>query len=156
MQCFSLMRLHPILSCLFLFSISKNWNDLEHQAFVLNHLSDLLELLLDPDQLTASSHSTHSSLVSLEAVRALSFLIEGSLNKAKTVHPLHELALWQPFHVKNGYSKISRTFSFPKLEGWLRSCLTVNPFGMSACLKSGKKLAWAQQGSSWSWFSFWH
>ncbi|XP_014460104.2 TBCC domain-containing protein 1 [Alligator mississippiensis] len=124
---------------------NKNWNDLEHQAFVLNHLSDLLELLLDPDQLTASSHSTHSSLVSLEAVRALSFLIEGSLNKAKTVHPLHELALWQPFHVKNGYSKISRTFSFPKLEGWLRSCLTVNPFGMSACLKSGKKLAWAQQ-----------
>uniref|UniRef100_A0A7M4EA60 TBCC domain-containing protein 1 n=1 Tax=Crocodylus porosus TaxID=8502 RepID=A0A7M4EA60_CROPO len=124
---------------------NKNWNDLDHQAFVLNHLSDLLELLLDPDQLTASSHSTHSSLVSLEAVQALSFLIEGSLYKAKTVHPLHELALWQPFHVKNGYSKISRTFSFPKLEGWLRSCLTVNPFGMSACLKSGKKLAWAQQ-----------
>ncbi|CAM5139278.1 unnamed protein product [Eretmochelys imbricata] len=124
---------------------NKNWNDYTHQAFVQNHLLDLLELLLDPDQLTASSHSTHSSLVSPEAVRALSFLIEGTVNKTRTVHPLHELALWQPLHAKNGYSKISKAFSFPKLEAWLRACLTGSPFGTSACLKSGKKLAWAQQ-----------
>ncbi|XP_036880108.2 TBCC domain-containing protein 1 isoform X3 [Manis javanica] len=32
-----------------------------------------------------------------------------------------------------------------KLEAWLRACLTGNPFGTSACLKSGKKLAWAHQ-----------
>ncbi|XP_065412291.1 TBCC domain-containing protein 1 isoform X4 [Chrysemys picta bellii] len=124
---------------------NKNWNDYTHQAFVQNHLLDLLELLLDPDQLTASSHSTHGSLVSPEAVRALSFLIEGTVNKTRTVHPLHELALWQPLHVKNGYSKITKAFSFPKLEVWLRACLTGSPFGTSACLKSGKKLAWAQQ-----------
>uniref|UniRef100_A0A8D0HP26 TBCC domain-containing protein 1 n=1 Tax=Sphenodon punctatus TaxID=8508 RepID=A0A8D0HP26_SPHPU len=123
---------------------NKNWNDCIHQDFVQNHLSDILELLLDPDQLSASSHCTHSSLVSPEAVQALSFLIEGTV-KSRTVHPLHELALWQPMHVKNGYSKISKTFSFPKLESWLRACLTGNPFWTSACLKSGKKLAWAQQ-----------
>ncbi|XP_005441812.2 TBCC domain-containing protein 1 [Falco biarmicus] len=126
-------------------SENKNWNDQDHRAFVQSHLLDMLELLLEPEQLTATSHSTHSSLVSYEAVCALSFLIEGTVNKSKTVHPLHELALWQPCHGQNGYSKVSRAFSFPKLESWLRSCLTTNPFGMNACLKSGKKLAWAQQ-----------
>lgn len=111
------------------------------------HLSDLLELLLEPEQLVASSPSTRSSAVSYEAICALGFLIEGTVIKSRTVHPLHELALWPPCQAQNGYSKVSKTFAFPKLESWLRACLTTNPFGMTACLKSGKKLAWAQQGS---------
>ncbi|XP_063162893.1 TBCC domain-containing protein 1 [Candoia aspera] len=123
----------------------KNWNDNYHHDFVENHLQDLLELLLDPDQLSASSHSKHNSLVSPEAVRALSFLIEGSVNRNRTVHPLHELALWQPLHAKSGFSKLSKAFSFAKFESWLRACLTGNPFGTTACLTSGRKLAWAQQ-----------
>ncbi|NXI52440.1 TBCC1 protein, partial [Chloroceryle aenea] len=126
-------------------SENKNWNDHDHHAFVQSHLSDMLELLLELEQLTASSHSAHSSLVSYEALCALSFLIEGTVNKSRMVHPLHELALWQPCQGQNGYSKASRAFSFPKLESWLRSCLMTTPFGMTACLKSGKKLAWAQQ-----------
>ncbi|XP_034371698.1 TBCC domain-containing protein 1 isoform X2 [Arvicanthis niloticus] len=124
---------------------NKNWNDYSHQAFVCDHLSELLELLLDPEQLTASFHSTHSSLLSREAVMALSFLIEGMVSKAKKVYPLHELALWQPLHAASGFSKASKTFSLYKLEAWLRTCLTTNPFGPSACLKSGKKLSWAHQ-----------
>ncbi|KAB1283982.1 TBCC domain-containing protein 1 [Camelus dromedarius] len=124
---------------------NKNWNDYSHQAFVYDHLSNLLELLLDPEQLTASFHSTHSSLVSREAVMALSFLIEGTVNRARKIYPLYELALWQPLHAESGFSKTSKTFSFCKLEAWLRACLTGNPFGTSACLKSGKKLAWAHQ-----------
>ncbi|XP_068945482.1 TBCC domain-containing protein 1 [Petaurus breviceps papuanus] len=124
---------------------NKTWNDYSHQAFVYNHLHNLLELLLDPEQLTDASHSTHKSLVSPEAVQALSFLIEGTVSKARKVYPLHELALWQPLHSESGFSKASKTFSFPKLEAWLRACLTANPFGTSACLRTGKKLAWAQQ-----------
>ncbi|XP_040606976.1 TBCC domain-containing protein 1 isoform X3 [Mesocricetus auratus] len=124
---------------------NKNWNDYSHQAFVCDHLLDLLELLLEPEQLTASFHSTHSSVVSREAVLALSFLIEGTVSRTRKVYPLHELALWQPLHADSGFSKISKTFSFYKLEAWLRACLTANPFGPSACLKSGKKLAWAHQ-----------
>ncbi|XP_060226107.1 TBCC domain-containing protein 1 isoform X2 [Meriones unguiculatus] len=124
---------------------NQNWDDYSHQAFVCDHLSDLLELLLDPEQLTASFHSSHSSLLSREAVKALSFLIEGTVSRARKVYPLHELALWQPLHAASGFSKTSKTFSFCKLEAWLRACLTVNPFGPSACLKSGKKLAWAHQ-----------
>ncbi|NXQ36775.1 TBCC1 protein, partial [Alaudala cheleensis] len=124
---------------------NKNWNDQEHLAFVQSHLLDMLELLLEPEQLSASSHSSCSSLVSLEAVCALSFLLEGTVSNSGSVWPLHELALRQPCHSHNGYSKVSRTFSLPKLESWLRSCLTANPLGMSVCLKAGKKLAWAQQ-----------
>uniref|UniRef100_A0A8C8EDG2 TBCC domain-containing protein 1 n=1 Tax=Otus sunia TaxID=257818 RepID=A0A8C8EDG2_9STRI len=128
-------------------SENKNWNDQDHCAFVQSHLLEMLELLLEPEQLRgdSSSHPTHRSLVSYEAVCALSFLIEGTVNKSRTIHPLHELALWQPCHRQNGYSKVSRAFSFPRLERWLRSCLTTNPFGMTACLKSGKKLTWTQQ-----------
>ncbi|XP_021065119.1 TBCC domain-containing protein 1 [Mus pahari] len=124
---------------------NKNWNDYSHQAFVCDHLSELLELLLDPEQLTASFHSTHSSLLSRDAVMALSFLIEGTVSRAKKVYPLHQLALWQPLHAASGFSKSSKTFSLYKLEAWLRASLTTNPFGPSACLKSGKKLAWAHQ-----------
>uniref|UniRef100_A0A8C9BF21 TBCC domain-containing protein 1 n=1 Tax=Phocoena sinus TaxID=42100 RepID=A0A8C9BF21_PHOSS len=124
---------------------NKNWNDYSHQAFVCDHLSDLLELLVDPEQLTASFHSTHSSLVSREAVVALSFLIEGTVSGARKIYPLYELALWQPLHAESGFSKTSKAFSFYKLEAWLRASLTGNPFGISACLKSGKKLAWAHQ-----------
>ncbi|GAB1300140.1 TBCC domain-containing protein 1 [Apodemus speciosus] len=122
-----------------------NWNDHSHQAFVCDHLSELLQLLLDPQQLTASFHSTRRSLLSRDAVTALSFLIEGTVSRAKKVYPLHELALWQPLHAASGFSKISKTFSLSKLEAWLRACLTTNPFGPSACFKSGKKLAWAHQ-----------
>ncbi|XP_070609246.1 TBCC domain-containing protein 1 isoform X2 [Erythrolamprus reginae] len=123
----------------------KNWNDNYHRDFVENHLQDLLELLLDPDQLSASSHSKHSSLLSPKAVQALSFLIEGSVDQNRTVHPLHELALWQPLHAKTGFSKLSKAFSCAKFESWLRVCLTENPFGTTACLTSGRRLAWAQQ-----------
>ncbi|KAK2505224.1 hypothetical protein MC885_011148 [Smutsia gigantea] len=69
----------------------KNWNDYSHHAFVCDHLSDLLELLLDPEQLTASFHSNCSSLVSREAVGALSFLIEveGTTRRAKIACNTH-------------------------------------------------------------------
>ncbi|NWT35351.1 TBCC1 protein, partial [Cardinalis cardinalis] len=124
----------------------QNWDDQEHLAFVQSHLLDILELLLEPEQLSASSHSSCSSLVSFEAVCALSFLLEGTVSNSGTVRPLHKLALRQPCHGHNGYSKGSRTFSLPKLESWLRSSLTANPLGITVCVKAGKKLAWAQPG----------
>ncbi|XP_063023465.1 TBCC domain-containing protein 1 [Melospiza melodia melodia] len=125
---------------------NKNWDDQEHLAFVQSHLLDILELLLEPEQLSASSHSSCSSLVSLEAVCALSFLLEGTVSNSGTVRPLHKLALRQPCHGLNGYSKGSRTFSLLKLESWLRSSLTANPLGITVCVSAGKNLVRAQQG----------
>ncbi|XP_027506264.1 TBCC domain-containing protein 1 [Corapipo altera] len=124
---------------------NKNWNDQEHRAFMQSHLLDMLELLLEPEQLSASSHSSSSSLVSLEAVGALSLLLEGSVGASRAVRPLHELALCPPCHPHNGFSQGARAFSLPQLESWIRSCLTTNPLGMTACIRAGRKLAWAQQ-----------
>ncbi|XP_050184010.1 TBCC domain-containing protein 1 isoform X1 [Myiozetetes cayanensis] len=124
---------------------NKNWNDQEHCAFVQSHLLDMLELLLEPEQLSASSHSSSSSLVSLEALSALSLLLEGSVGASRAVRPLHELALCPPCRPHNGFSEGTRAFSLPRLESWIRSCLTANPLGMTACIRAGRKLAWAQQ-----------
>ncbi|RXM27800.1 TBCC domain-containing protein 1 [Acipenser ruthenus] len=124
---------------------NKNCDDQAHLAFVQTHLSDLLELVLDPEQLSSSGHCAHDSLLSPEALRGLSFLLEGSVSKARAVHPLHELLSWVPLQTQAGYSKLSRAFSLQRLQSWLKDTLTLNPFGYTACLKTGKKLAWAQQ-----------
>ncbi|XP_056392161.1 TBCC domain-containing protein 1 isoform X4 [Hyla sarda] len=124
---------------------SKNWDDYGHHAFMQNHIPYLLEMLLEPDQLTKSSHSSHCSLLSLEAAQALGFLLEGTVDKNRTVHSFIDLALWQPLQNVSGYSKTSETFSLKKLQAWIKECFVVNPFGMSTCIKSGRKLAWAQQ-----------
>ncbi|XP_043916620.1 TBCC domain-containing protein 1 isoform X2 [Protopterus annectens] len=126
-------------------SQNKNWDDQAHLSFVQTHLSDLLELLLDPEQLTASSHTVHDSLLSPDAVKSLGLLIEGSIDRNRSVDSFFSLAIWQPLRAKSGYSKLSDMFSFNMLHSWLKNTLGLNPFGMSACLKFGKKLAWAQQ-----------
>ncbi|XP_075686072.1 TBCC domain-containing protein 1 isoform X1 [Rhinoderma darwinii] len=124
---------------------NKNWDDYGHHAFMQVHIPYLLELLLDPDQLTKSSHSSHCRLLSLEAAHALGFLLEGTVDKNRTVHSFIDLALWHPLQTVSGYSKTSETFSLKKLQSWIKECFVVNPFGISACIKSGRKLAWAQQ-----------
>lgn len=126
-------------------SQNKNWDDQTHLAFVQQHLLDLLELLLDPEQLTASMHTIHDGLLSPEAVKSLSFLIEGSVDRNRTVDSFYSLAMWQPMRAKSGFSKLSNMFSFNILHSWLKTTLGLNPFGTLACFKSGKKLAWAQQ-----------
>lgn len=46
-----------------------------------------------------------------------------------------------------GYSTFSRSFPLHKLLLCLQQNLVLNPFGITPCLRSGKKLAWAQQGN---------
>ncbi|XP_030643411.1 TBCC domain-containing protein 1 [Chanos chanos] len=124
---------------------NKNWDDQAHLTFIQTHLSEILELLLDPGQLSSSGQMVRDSQLSVEAVQALSLLLEGSVSHGRTVHPLHRLLNCGPVQAQVGYSKLSRSFSLQQFQSWLRQALTLNPFGISACLRSGKKLAWAQQ-----------
>ncbi|XP_006636353.2 TBCC domain-containing protein 1 [Lepisosteus oculatus] len=124
---------------------NKNWDDQAHLSFIQTHLSDLLELVLEPEQLGGPGQAVHDSQVSAEALRGLSFLLEGSLSRGRAVHGLHELLGWGPLQAQAGYSALTHSFSLPRLQAWLRESLTANPFGTTACLRSGKKLAWAQQ-----------
>ncbi|KAJ8352880.1 hypothetical protein SKAU_G00243560 [Synaphobranchus kaupii] len=126
-------------------SQNKNWDDQAHLAFVQTHLSDLLELLVEPGQLSRSGQAVRDSQISAEALQGLSFLLEGSVSQGRTVHPIHKLLTRTPLQAEAGYSKLSRSFSLQRLQAWLRQALRLNPFGISACLRSGKKLAWAHQ-----------
>ncbi|XP_067085472.1 TBCC domain-containing protein 1 [Osmerus mordax] len=126
-------------------SQNKNWDDQAHLGFIQNHLCELLELLVEPGQLSGSGQAIRDSKVSLEALPGLSLLLEGSVGNGRGVHPLHRLLSKAPFQAQAGFSKLSRSFPLHQLMSWLRQTLVLNPFGMSACLRSGKKLAWAQQ-----------
>ncbi|XP_056145573.1 TBCC domain-containing protein 1 [Lampris incognitus] len=126
-------------------SQNKNWDDQAHLSFVQSYLGDLLELLMEPGQLSASGHVKRDSQVSLEAMQGLSLLLEGSLSHGKAIQPIHKLLSKMPLQTEAGYSKLSCSFPQHQLLSCLRRYLTFNPFGMTACLCSGKKLAWAQQ-----------
>ncbi|XP_072542725.1 TBCC domain-containing protein 1 [Salminus brasiliensis] len=126
-------------------SSNKNWDDQAHVTFVQTHLSEILELLSEPGELSGSGQALRDSQLPFEAVQALSLLLEGSASRGRTVHPVHRLLGRAPLQAQAGYSKLSRSYSLQQLQSWLRQTLTLNPFGMSTCLRSGKKLAWALQ-----------
>lgn len=79
-------------------------------------------------------------------MQSLGLLLEGSVGCGKAVQPVHRLLTKGPLQTQAGYSTLSRSFLLQKLLSCLQQSLTLNPFGMTACLHSGKKLAWAQQG----------
>ncbi|XP_010878281.2 TBCC domain-containing protein 1 isoform X2 [Esox lucius] len=126
-------------------SQNKNWDDQAHLSFLQAHLCEMLELLVEPGQLSGSGQAVRDSQVSLEAVQGLGLLLEGSMSCGRTIHPIHKLLSRAPHQAQAGYSKLTRSFSLHPLLAWLRQALVVNPFGITACLRSGKKLAWAQQ-----------
>ncbi|KAM9342335.1 TBCC domain-containing protein 1 [Pholidichthys leucotaenia] len=126
-------------------SQNKNWDDQAHLSFVQSHLAEILELLVEPGQLSQSGQALKDCQVSLEAVRSLGLLLEGSLCPTKPVQPVHRLLTKGPLQTQSGYSTLTRSFPLNKLLSCLQQNLILNPFGITACLRSGKKLAWAQQ-----------
>ncbi|XP_028447415.1 TBCC domain-containing protein 1 [Perca flavescens] len=126
-------------------SQNKNWDDQAHLSFVQSHLAEILELLVEPGQLSQSGQALRDCQISLEAVRSLGLLLEGSACHGRAVQPVHRLLTKGLLQAPSGYSALSRSFALHKLLSCLQHSLTLNPFGMTACLRSGKKLAWAQQ-----------
>ncbi|XP_068602853.1 TBCC domain-containing protein 1 [Brachionichthys hirsutus] len=126
-------------------SQNKNWDDQVHLSFVQSHLAEILELLVEPDQLSQSGHALRDCQVSLDAVQSLSLLLEGSACQNQVVQSVHKLLSKGPLQTQAGYSTLSHTFPLHQLLSCLQQSLTLNPFGITACLRSGKKLAWAQQ-----------
>ncbi|XP_054642569.1 TBCC domain-containing protein 1 isoform X2 [Dunckerocampus dactyliophorus] len=126
-------------------SQNKNWDDQAHLSFVQSHLAELLELLVEPDQLSESGLALRDCQISLEALHSLGLLLEGSAHPGRSVQPVHRLLSKGPLQVQAGYSVLNHSFPLHQLLSCLQQNLTLNPFGIKACLRSGKKLAWAQQ-----------
>ncbi|KAM7407025.1 hypothetical protein PAMA_002979 [Pampus argenteus] len=126
-------------------SQNKNWDDQAHLSFVQSHLVEIVELLVEPGQMSHSGQALRDCQISLEAVRSLGLLLEGSVCHGRVVQPVHRLLTKGPLQTSAGYSALTNSFPLHKLISCLQHSLTLNPFGITACLRSGKKLAWAQQ-----------
>ncbi|XP_077435841.1 TBCC domain-containing protein 1 [Vanacampus margaritifer] len=126
-------------------SQNKNWDDQAHLSYMQSHLEELLDLLVEPDQLSESGMVPRDCQISLEAVRSLGLLLEGWVHPGRTVQPVHKLLTKCPLQMQAGYSALSHSFPRHQLISCLQHNLTLNPFGITSCLRSKKKLAWAQQ-----------
>lgn len=125
-------------------SRSKNWNDQAHVSFIQSHMAEVLQLLVEPDQLSQSGQAPRECQISLEAVRSLALLLEGSAGAGESVQPVHRLLTKDPLAAQSGFSTLSRSFPVHQLLSCLQHNLTINPFGITACLRS-KKLTWIHQ-----------
>ncbi|KAG7232019.1 hypothetical protein INR49_009989 [Caranx melampygus] len=114
-----------------------NWDDQAHLSFVHSHLAEILELLVEPGQLSQSGQALRDCQVSLEAVRSLGLLLEGSACHGKVVQPIHRLLTKGPLQTQAGYSPLSRSFPLHKLLSCLQHSLTLNPLGSQpACTRA--------------------
>ncbi|XP_066295233.1 TBCC domain-containing protein 1-like isoform X1 [Branchiostoma lanceolatum] len=118
----------------------KGLDEQNHLLFVINHLDEMMGLLVEPDQY---GDGVHDQLLSVEAVQALGFVIEGSSN-GKQVKPVHTIAMQHGVQQQSGYSKISQSFSFRSLQTWVRKHLGANLFGITACIATGRRLSWTK------------
>lgn len=134
-----------IVFCLFLL-FYQNWDDQAHLTFIQTHLSELLELLVEPGQLSSSGQVLRDSQLTSEALESLSLLLEGSVSHSRTVHPIHKLLSRSTLQSQAGFSKLSHFYSLQQFQGFLHQALCLNPFGIATCSESGKRLAWALQG----------
>ncbi|XP_077995708.1 TBCC domain-containing protein 1-like [Glandiceps talaboti] len=121
---------------------AKSLDENAHMTFILNNLTDILQLLVEAD----SYISPNDMLISIPAVEALGFLIAACTDRTRSLKQLIDIALMQHVQSKSGFSKISQMFSFRTFGSWLRSSLSSNPFGLSACITSGRRLSWPTSG----------
>lgn len=123
---------------------NKTLDDHSHMVFVQNHIHEILELLVEPDVL--GSVAPGDLAISLTALEALGFLITGSVDKCKSLLPIQDIALLQTVQHQTGYSKMTRVFSLRLLQNWIKDSLMPNPFGISSCIASGRRLSWPMAG----------
>ncbi|XP_052797396.1 TBCC domain-containing protein 1-like [Mya arenaria] len=120
-------------------SNNKVLDDHSHMVFLQNNIHEVLELLIEYD----TYGTTQGDLsLTLGAVDALGFVIAGSIDRCKTLQPLLDIAMLQTVQHKSGYSKLMRSFSLRLLQNWIKDSLVQNPFGISACIASGRRLSW--------------
>ncbi|CAH1802200.1 unnamed protein product, partial [Owenia fusiformis] len=101
---------------------SKTMDEHSHLTFVMNHLNDIMELLVEPGMSSSydnkdkqrfssgnlpgdsygGSASVNDLNLSIEAMEALGFIISGSIDRNRSSKPLHEIALLQQIQAKSG------------------------------------------------------
>ncbi|RDD42856.1 TBCC domain-containing protein 1 [Trichoplax sp. H2] len=112
---------------------SKQFDEQKYLSYVSNNLTELLQLLVEPEAFSENEH-----LLTADAVDALGFLIGGQVDG--NVMKVRQIASMSSQAGKSGFSKISSTYSLKRFQSWLRSNLSDNCFGTMACLINGERL----------------
>ncbi|TRY91847.1 hypothetical protein DNTS_027195 [Danionella cerebrum] len=126
-------------------SQNKNWDVQAHLTFIQTHLPEILELIVEPEQLSSSGQILRDRHLTLEAMESLSIVLEGSVAVNHSVQPIHKLLSQSQLQTQAGFSKLTRSYSLLKFQDFLRESLCLNPFGISLSSQSSKKLPWALQ-----------
>lgn len=130
---------------------SKSLDDHSHLVFVQSNLSEMVELISEPEGSVSSGTAgpTTNMVVTLAAAEALGFLIAGTAEKfmeKKAIMPLQDIAVLQTVMYSSGYSKATKTFSARHFQVWIKDFLVQNPYSISACIALGTRLSWPFAG----------
>nr|VZI42563.1 unnamed protein product [Spirometra erinaceieuropaei] len=123
----------------------RNTSEQHHFQFVNENLLELLDLISEPEEFVVGSKE---HLVSVDAVEALSFVLEGTMDQMNSIRPLKDLIFDPSVLPKTDYNSSTRTFGIRSLHSWIRSCLVQNPFTVESCILRGTRLQWTLPGAS--------
>ncbi|BHF73602.1 TBCC domain-containing protein 1 [Sparganum proliferum] len=123
----------------------RNTSEQHHFQFVNENLLELLDLISEPEEFVVGSKE---HLLSVDAVEALSVVLEGTMDQMNSIRPLKELILDPSVLPKTDYNSSTRTFGIRSLHSWIRSCLIQNPFTVESCILRGTRLQWTLPGAS--------
>ena len=117
----------------------KSFNEQTYISFVRKKLGDLLNLLAEP------AANQQDFYLTMESVEALNIVFMGSVDNMRTEKPLHGTVF---AHAARLSAPNSKLYEARALEAWLLDHLTTSPFGVSACIRTGRQLAWNQTAST--------
>ncbi|KAJ8312307.1 hypothetical protein KUTeg_009680, partial [Tegillarca granosa] len=123
---------------------NKTLDDHSHMVFVQNHIHEILELLVEPENYVRSNPG--DSAITLSGLESLGFLVAGTVDKCRSLLPLQDIAMLQTIQHRSGYSKLTKSFSLRLVQTWIKDSIVQNPFGISACIASGRRLSWPMSG----------
>lgn len=106
-------------------NIKQDHSEQKQLMFVRTRLDQILELLANENIL--------NNEISGNVIEALSFLIEGSSDKNRTIKTLYNILSAEENQRETGFIKESRTFNLKKLILWIKTHLGPNPFGICTC-----------------------
>uniref|UniRef100_A0A0X3P928 TBCC domain-containing protein 1 n=4 Tax=Schistocephalus solidus TaxID=70667 RepID=A0A0X3P928_SCHSO len=121
----------------------RNTSEQHHFQFIYENLLELLDLISEPEEFVLGSKE---HLLSVDAVEALSFVLEGTVDQMNSIRPVKDIIFDPNVLPKTGYSSSTRTFGIRCLHSWIRSCLIQNPFTVETCILRGTRLQWTLPG----------
>ncbi|KAF8565858.1 hypothetical protein P879_03639 [Paragonimus westermani] len=125
-------RSTPIRPC-------RNLDEQYHLQFVTENLTEMLDLLVEPEGYGSAGLD---AFLSEEAMDALNLIFEGTVDQGRSLNSFSDLIRMPAIQPATGYSKLNRNYHLRGLHSWIRSWLASNPFSVENCIRNGRRLQW--------------